>query len=292
MVERARDDRLDVVRGDAFGQRDQHAVDVVLHADALELVGAPEHPEAADGAAAQHRVVVDESDDATVAVHPAGELARERGAGVARTDDEGAQLVVGSHRSLSFEREQPGLEPDAAAAEQDDQRRDRRGREHGQRAVAQLVDHDELERRDDGPAGHREHDARGLLDGRVAPDRTVQTRELVRDELGDDRQREEEDRTARQVVRDRAFEAREVREQPRDGDHARVEDAQARVVEPARELVDGARESTLVTRRAHGRASDFGRCRSIHCYCLLLAARTRPGPTFGVTLGRTRRHGS
>ena len=57
---------------------------------------------------------------------------------------------------------------------------------------------------------------RGLLDGRVAPDRTVETCELVRDELRDDRQREEEDRTARQVVRDRAFEAHEVREQPRD----------------------------------------------------------------------------
>ena len=276
----------------AFGSAISTRSIVVLLADALEFVGRAEHAHAAHRATAQVGVVVDETDDEGVAVHAAHELARECCAGVAGSDDQRPELVVGLHRALSFEREQPRLETNATAAEQDQQRGDRWGREHRERAVAELVDDDQLDRGSDRAAGDCEHDARGFLDRGVPPDGPVQARELVCDQLGDDGQREEQQWSAEQVVRNAPFEPGEVREQPRDGDDARVEDAQARVVQSARDAVDGAREPALVTRRARRRRCHFGRCRSIHDCRSLLALRTRPGHTLGVTLGRTPGHGS
>src|SRR5262249_38892657 len=75
-----------------------------------------------------------------------------------------------------------------------------------------------------------------------------------------------------------AFEAREVREQPRDEDDAQVEDAQARVVETTRDSVDLPRQLALVSPRLSYRTVDVVRreCGSIHV-SLLLALATRGG---------------
>ena len=161
------------------------------------------------------------------------------------------------------------------------QRGDGRGREHRQGRVRELVEDGEPDRRRDRAAGDRDHDTRRLLDRRVFPDRSVEPGELVRDELGRERQREVQDGTARQVARHAAFETGEERQRPRNENHGRVEKTQTRVVEPPREAIDPAREPALVVvhdgvsgRRTRGRVRAVDRCcGSFHCAMSLLAPR-------------------
>ena len=113
----------------------------------------PSMRSAADRTADELRVVVDETDDDRVAERAPLELERERDArSVAPTMSVRRRRVRAV--TLTLEREQPGLEPDAAAAEQDEQRGDRRRGEQRERHVAYVGVPGELERRDED-AGRR-----------------------------------------------------------------------------------------------------------------------------------------
>src|SRR5260370_1262804 len=78
------------------------------------------------------QVVVDEADGLRVAERTPFELERERDALVGRADDQRAQSRPAAV-PLPFEREQPGLEPDATATQENEQRGHWRGAEQRQR---------------------------------------------------------------------------------------------------------------------------------------------------------------
>ena len=108
--------------------------------------------------------------------------------GVGGADDQRAQtraLAV----ALALEREQAGLEPDAAAAEKDEQRGDRRRGEQRERHVLDVGVPRERERRGEDADDDGGDDAHRFLDRRVPPDRSVQAHHLVDEELHHDRDR-------------------------------------------------------------------------------------------------------
>ena len=123
------------------------------------------------------------------------ELERERDAGVGGADDQRAQtgaLAV----TLALEREQARLEPDAAAAEQDQQRGHRRRGEDRQRHVLEVGVPREHERRREDAGGRGRDDAHRFFDRRVAPDGSVEAHHLVDEQLGDDRDQQVRDEAA------------------------------------------------------------------------------------------------
>ncbi len=108
------------------------------HTDSRSWV-VPSTRKRADRAADEAGVVVDEADDLRVAERACFELERERDARVGRADDQGAE-PCGLAVTLAFEGEEARLEADAAAPEQDQQRRDRRRGEERQRRVLDVGD--------------------------------------------------------------------------------------------------------------------------------------------------------
>ena len=209
-----------------IGQRDQDAVDLLGAANALDVGGRPEDAQRTNRSTDELRVVVDEADDDGVAERAAFELERERDALVGRADDERAQSCAAAV-TLTLEREQPGLEPDAAATQENEQRGNRRGAEQWQRHVPYVGVPRELEGRYEDARGDRGDDPHGLLDRRVAPNRSVEPDDLIEEELRRDRDQQIRKGTA-YTERCGAGETREIAEEPRRADDAEVEDAQAR----------------------------------------------------------------
>ena len=98
--------------------------------------------------------------------------------------------------ALALEREQAGLEADAAAAEQDQQRGDRRRGEDRQRHVLEVGEPRERERRREDAGGRGGDDAHRFFDRRVTPHRSVETHDLVDEQLRDDRDQQVRDEPA------------------------------------------------------------------------------------------------
>ncbi|MDQ1467510.1 MAG: hypothetical protein QOH10_1925 [Actinomycetota bacterium] len=161
--------------------------------------------------------------------------------------DEGPQSFAATV-PLALEREQPGLEPDAAAPEENEERGNRRRAQQGQRHVPYVGVPGELEGRHEDAGGDRGDDSDRLLDRRVAPDRSVQADDLIEEELR--RDRDQEIRNGRAHAEGRgAGESREVAQEPRGADDAEVQHPQARRAPSARESVHGPRETMWIRTR-------------------------------------------
>ena len=93
---------------------------------------------------------------------------------------------------------------------------------------------------DDRSDGDGHHHPGRLLDRGVAPDRPVEAREAVHDELHHDRGAEDEHSERTCLVGDVRLEPGDEGQQPGDEHHAGVEQDQAQAVDPLSDLVDGA----------------------------------------------------
>ena len=229
------------------GQRDHDAVDALPAAHVFEIVGRAEHAQRAHGSTDELRVVVDEADHDGVAERAAFELERERDAGVGCADDQRSQaraLAV----PLAFECEEARLEPDAAAAEKDEQRGDRRRGEQRQGVVLHVAVPGERERGREHADRSGRDDAHGFLDGRVSPDGAVEAHHLVDEELYDDRNQQVRNEPA-DAERERSGVSGEIREQPGGTDDPEVEDAQTCRASPLGDSVHGAREPVWIRSR-------------------------------------------
>ena len=246
-----------VARVTASGQRDHDAVDALAPAHLFEVVRRAEHAQRAHRTADELRVVVDEADDDRVAEGAAFELERQRDAGVGGADDQRAQTCALAV-TLTLEREQAGLEPDATAAEEDEQRGDRRRGEDRQGHVLHVGEPRQRERRREDAGGNGGDDAHRFFDRRVPPDRSVEPHHLIDDELGDDRDQQVRDESAH-AERRVAREAGEKGEEPGAADDAEVEHPQAGGAAALSDAVHGAREPMWIRRRARTLAQR--RCR-------------------------------
>ncbi len=176
------------------------------------------------------------------------ELAREPGTRIARADDQRSQPVLAV--PLTLEREQSCLESETAASQQHQQRRDRRRAQQRESRSAKVRVPGELEDRDQQTAGDRADDAQRLLDGGIAPHRPVKADEVVEEQLRRDRNQQVRDQATRSE-RHRTVEPRDVREEPRRRDDADIQDAQACVTAPTRDVVDASCETIRRPRRPH-----------------------------------------
>src|SRR4029079_16339274 len=127
----------------------------------------------------------------------------------------------------------PGLESDASAAEEDEQRGNRGGAQKRERHMPDVGVPGELEVGYEDAGGDRGNDPDRFLDRGVTPDRAVEADDLVEEELRRDRDQKVRN-CAPHAERRGARKSCEIAEEPGGADDAEVEHSQARCTPSAR----------------------------------------------------------